>query len=244
MAADAKAFLRKTDAKGVSVYSHLTDVLAYLLETQPGDALGAFESASLAKKESYYTGAAAPPAPPELPDPSAPVPAAEAWAASTAAMLAAAAKPSEEEPTGTVANLPLERSLLECAGAGLSTDETYRVYVSLVTLQKSADLGSVRFFGKMLGVPTDYYIAECTYNTPPEPPEEPPPPPPGAPVEESGTGCNKFVYFATTDLAGAWTALPDVTPQQITYSKRIRKYLTCAPQRRSAPRPLRTSEKI
>jgi len=119
-----------------------------------------------------------------------------------------------------------ERTLFECAGTCLSSDETYRVYASLVQLQKSKELASVRFFGKILGSPGDYYIAEAAGYTAPEPEEgfEPPPPPPG--FEEPGTGCNKFTYFAATDLAGAWTALPDVTPQQIVYSKKIRKYVT------------------
>ena len=50
-----KAYLRKADANGVSVYSHLTTVLASLLETQPANALDAFESVSLACKGAAYT---------------------------------------------------------------------------------------------------------------------------------------------------------------------------------------------
>lgn len=225
-----KAYLRQTDADGISVYSHLTDVLATLLELQPANALEAFESTSLRCKAANYMADAVATgvAPPELPDPEAPVAPAEAWASATKSLLITVAKPTEDEPTGVVSDLLSERALFECAGAGLPARETYRVYASLVQLQKEKDLQSVRFFGKVLGVPTDYYIAEAVYNTPPEPEEgyEPPPPPPGAPVEEPATGCNSFVYFATNDPASPWTALPDVTPQQIVYSKRIRKYVT------------------
>lgn len=226
-----KTFLRKTDARGISVYSHLTEVLATLLETQPANALDCFEGVSLSKKAAHYQASTVLPpaeAPPELPDPAVPAAPNEAWATSTQAMLKAAAKPSEDEASGQVANMLYERTLFECAGVGLSSDETYRVYVGLVSLQKSKDLASVRFFGKVLGVPTDYYIAEAVYNTQPEPEEgyEPPPPPPGAPIEEQGSGCNTYTYFAATDPAGTWTALPDVTPQQIVHSKRIRKYVT------------------
>ena len=68
-----------------------------------------------------------------------------------------------------VANVPYEASLFQCAGMGLSSKDTYLVYCSLVALQKDKDLSSVRFFGKILGAPNDYYIAEAVYNTPPEP---------------------------------------------------------------------------
>lgn len=223
-----KKYMRTTDENGVSIYSHLTDVLASLLETQSPNALDAFESVSLdCKKKSYVaktydTGVA----PPELPDPSAPAAPVDAWAAATSAMLAGVAKPSEEEPSGVVSNVCAESKLFECAGVGLSSDETYRVYAGLVALQKAKDLGTVKFFGKVLGTPGDYYIAEATYNTPPDAPEEEPPPPPGPLAEASGVGCNKYVYFAASDPSGEWTALPDVTPLQITCSKRIRKYLT------------------
>ena len=62
-----KAFLRKTNADGVSVYSHLTEVLATLLETQPASALDAFEGVSLATKASHYkAGAMVPPEAPAL----------------------------------------------------------------------------------------------------------------------------------------------------------------------------------
>lgn len=226
-----KAFLRQTNADGVSVYSHITEVLAHLLETQPANALDAFESMSLARKSAHYAPGkvVVGKTPTELPGPDSPAAPGAAWCSSTQTMLKAAAKPSEDEATGTVANVMMEASMFQCAGVGLSTDETYRVYVSLNALQKEKDLASVRFFGKVLGVPTDYYVAEAVYNTPPEPDEgegEPPPPPPGAPAEETGTGCNKYVYFATTNPAAAWTVLPDVTPYQIICSKRIRKYLT------------------
>jgi len=231
----SKAFLRKTDADGVSVYSHLTDVLTSLLEIRPTSALDSFESVSLLKKTAHYQAGTVAPGEvfPELPPADAPVEAAVAWATQTAELLkktaAAASNPEAEEPTGQVSNLLLERALFEAAGVGLPSLETYRISASLVALQKDKDLASVRFFGKILGVPSDYYIAEAAWNTPPEPEEgegEPPPPPPGAPIEDAGTGCNKYVYFATSDPAVGWTLLPDVTPQQIVYSKRVRKYLT------------------
>jgi len=65
-----KAWLQETDAQGVSVYGHLTGVLARLLETRPADALGALESVSADVKKGHFTPASAeaPAAPTELPD--------------------------------------------------------------------------------------------------------------------------------------------------------------------------------
>lgn len=223
-----KAFLRQTNEDGVSVYSHLTEVLATLLDTQPHNPLESFEGVSLAAKAAHYKAGAVVvgEAPAELPDPDAPPELALHTA--TKDLIASVSKQSDEEPSGVVANVPYEASLFQCAGMGLSSKDTYLVYCSLVALQKDKDLSSVRFFGKILGAPNDYYIAEAVYNTPAEPEEgyEPPPPPPGAPVEETGDGCNQYVYFATNDPSGTWSVLPDVTPQQIVYSKRIRKYVT------------------
>jgi len=220
-----KAYLRKTDANGVSVYSHLTEVLATLLSEKPANALDMLEGVSLACKKAHYKASdeiTVPEPPPETPAEAPPA----VWAESTAAMLSKA--PPEEAPEGEVVDFLGDSALFECAGVGLSASETYRVYASLVQLQQTKGLSTVRFFGKVLGVPGDYYIAEGVYVTPPELPEgyEPPPPPPGAPVEEPGTGCNKFTYFAASDPSGEWVPLPDVTPQQIVCSKLIRKYLT------------------
>jgi radial spoke head protein 4A len=109
----------------------------------------------------------------------------------------------------------------------LSELETYRVYAGLLALQQAKKLSQVRFFGKVLGTGADYYVAEAKYESPPDPPEgDPPPPPPGAPVEESGTGSNEFVYFVANDPAAAWTVLPDVTPHAIVSSRPIYKFLT------------------
>jgi radial spoke head protein 4A len=225
---ESTAFLRKTNEHGVSVYSHLTEVLATLLAQKPEDALDMLEGVSLACKKTHYAPEAVvlPEAPPVLPGP----PTAEEQASSTfhsshAKLLGP--KTGEEEPAeGEVRDTLADSALFQSAGVGLSKNETYLVYASLLQCQQKKKLSSVRFFGKVLGTTADYYIAEGTYSEPPEPPEEPPPPPPGAPVEESGAGCNLFTYFATTDLSGEWTALPDVTPQQIVASTKIRKFLT------------------
>jgi len=224
MAEAGKTYLRQTNEQGASVYSHLTDVLATLLDQKPSDALGMLEGISLSCKASTYAPSKVADAPPELPAEPAPA----GWAEASSTLLAAAKAPEEGTDQGSITDVLMESKLFEHAGVGFSAAETYSVYAALVQLQQSKNLTSVRFFGKVLGTPADYYVAEGTYAARPDPEEgyEPPPPPPGAPVEEPDTGCNRFVYFVANDPAGSWTALPDVTPQQIVCSKRIRKYLT------------------
>jgi len=232
--ADGKAWLRQTDEQGVSVYSHLTEVLATLLDKKPSNALAMLEGASLAAKGSHYAPAAVsvPEAPPELPA----EPPVAGWASKTKTLLETVAKPLEEgTEQGVIADLQMERTLFECAGFGMSQMETYRVYAGLVSLQNQKNLSSVRLFGKVLGVSADYYIAEAIYASPPEAEEgDAPPPPPGAPVEAAGEGCNAYTYFACNDPAGEWTALPDVTPQQIVCSKKDPKVPDRLAERRRA----------
>ena len=82
-----KAWLQKTDAEGISVYGHLTDVLARLLETRPADALQALESISKDVKDGHFTSASAEtaPAPTSLPDSES----SDAWQRSNNALLKA-----------------------------------------------------------------------------------------------------------------------------------------------------------
>jgi radial spoke head protein 4A len=223
----AKTYLRQTNEDGVSIYSHLTEVLATLLSTKPENPLDQLEGVSLQCKKGHYSPASTivPDAPPEVPPPlSAEDEASAAFHAANAALLAPKASEEDAGDQGTVSDVQAERALFECAGVGLSKEESYRVHVSLLQLQQAKNLSFVRFFGKLLGTGADYYVAQATYVEPPAPEEgaEEAPAPPGAPVEESGTGCNTFVYFVTNDPSAPWTALADVTPEQIVKSRLIR----------------------
>jgi len=71
-----------------------------------------------------------------------------------------------------------------------------------------------RFFGKILGTESDYYIAETQC----EPVEEA-----GgeegverdADFEPNGTGTNVYTYFVTHSTMGEWKRLPDVSPADL-----------------------------
>jgi len=60
--------------------------------------------------------------------------------------------------------------------------------------------------------------------------DEPPKPvfklPPVVPKEEPRTGCNKKTYFVCNEPGKLWTRLPNVTPQQISTARKIKKFFT------------------
>lgn len=215
-----KAFLQKPNDNGVSVYSHLTDVLATLLEKKPANALAELEGVSASVKQQHFSvaGTVVPDAPALTP----PSESSVGWAKAASTLLAAPAGETDEGLQ--FPNLLEERSFFRAAGIGLTEEETYSVYASLIALQQAKGLSTIRFFGKVLGTGADYFVAEATYTNPPEPEEGAPEP--AADVEPMGQGCNTYTYFVTNSPAAEWTELPNVTPQQMLASSTIRKFFT------------------
>ena len=217
----AKARLLEAGDDGVSVFSHLTDVLASILDAgaTPETALKSFEATSLAVKNAQFKPSdGVPKAPVRLPEP----PKSTAWHQANSTLLKAG---EEEEEGGHVPNVMEEMKFFEGAGVGFSAEESLRLYASLCKLTTAKGLESARLFGKVLGSGADYYVAEVKYAAPPEPEEGAPEPPPDA--EEAGAGANAFSYLVSTDpTSGAWDALPNVTPAQIVAAGGIRKMVT------------------
>lgn len=259
----AKAFLAEPNGEGVSLASHLTELLSELLQHEQLDALAALEAVSLSLKGKHFTphSAAAelcPTLEPEVGE--------SAWHAAANALLKVDPAAEPEEAGDLVSpNLVEVMDLFSIAGLGLSKEETYRLHVSLYKLQKEKELSTIRFFGKVrlpmrspflatrahsfpsrkqvLGTEADYYIAEASH--PASGDEEEPLPEGPVPTEEKGSGCNAFTYFVCNDPAGSWTELPVVTPQQLVASVRIRKFFTGkldAPVRAYPPFPGKEKE--
>jgi len=59
-----------------------------------------------------------------------------------------------------------------------------------------------------------------------EPPKPSFKPPAVVPKEEPRTGCNRKVYFVCNEPGKLWTKLPNVTPQQISAARKIKKFFT------------------
>ena len=75
--------MQKTDEYGVSLYGHITEVLAKILTDKPEDGLDALEAVSQQIKSSYFKPGVPPPAPGTVAD----EPGSEAWQAASSALL-------------------------------------------------------------------------------------------------------------------------------------------------------------
>jgi radial spoke head protein 4A len=112
-----------------------------------------------------------------------------------------------------------DATLWEWAGIGFGQQEVYLLQKSLQRLAKEQSASYVRFFGKVRGVKSDYYIAETTVeggddeagddDTAPTNEIKDPD------AEDRGTGVNKFTYFVTKDPFSPWTKLPNLIPRHI-----------------------------
>lgn len=79
----------------------------------------------------------------------------------------------------------------------------------------------LKFWGKIIGSESDYFIAEGIAEAGGEEGELPPE------VEGKGTGVNKQTYWVCADLlVGEWKELPLITPDQINASRRIKYQFT------------------
>lgn len=229
---DPVAFFSKAGADGVSVRSHLTEVIHKLLLSKDPDALEKLESISLAVKAKHFD--ANQPGSKEKPEvPAGSVTTLNGAVVPTEALLklAKALQTSTDPeaapatPTTYMGELPDQMPMFAWAGVGLSKEETYRIYLSMQKLAKDKSLPVVRFFGKIFGTKADYLIIEATGNK-----EAHKPAAAGkegdTPAEEPGVGLNACTYFVSGTSCEDFVQLEDVTPEQVLKSMAIRKYFT------------------
>lgn len=226
---DPLAFFSQTGPDGVSVRSHLTEVIHKLLLSKDPDALQKLESISLEVKAKHFD--ANQPGSKEKPE----LPAGSVTAVNGAVVptegllkLAKALQTStdpEVTPASYVSELPDQMPMFSWAGVGLSKEETYRIYLAMLKLGKEKELPAVRFFGKIFGTKADYIIVEASGNK--EAHKAPSGVAEGAtPAEEPGVGLNACTYFVSSSACEEFVQLEDVTPDQVLKSMAIRKYFT------------------
>lgn len=113
-----------------------------------------------------------------------------------------------------------EAKLFEKAGVGFGEETTYIIFKAVERFCVTKQIKEAKFWGKILGRQRDYYILECAA----EGGEEGELPPD---VEPKGTGVNKNTYWVATDLlAGDWKELPNITPDQLNASRKIKYIFT------------------
>jgi len=227
-AVDPLAFFSQANSDGVSVRSHLTELIHRLLQSKDPDALKGLESLSLEVKASHFKAeAAGQRAKPEVPAGSVSADSSKVTVPTEAWLKQAKALQTTVDPETTVmpssGELPDQLPMFEWAGVGLRREEAYQIYLAMAKLREAHSLQSVRFFGKITGTRKDYVIVEGVASSPdahikPQALATPP--------EEPGVGLNKCVYFVAPSAAEPFVQLEDVTPEAVVASSQIRKYFT------------------
>jgi len=211
----AKAFFQQTNADGVSLHSHLSEVIHKLLISKDPAALDNLENISLEIKKQHFTAKE-----PGSKNPPAPLPTGSDWAKRSNKLFSVDTSEEDEDMQPLLDDM----TLFEWQGVGLGQEELYRVFLAMASLKAEHGLKKVRFFGKMLGTEADYYVVQG-FKAAPTPPADAPAAE-GVPVEPSGTGLNTLAYFVSTDVSMPFVPLPDVTPEQVVAAGQIKKYLT------------------
>jgi len=90
--------------------------------------------------------------------------------------------------------------------------------MSLKKLATETSATTVRFFGKIHGTKSDYYIAETQVEAEEEGDVEER----EADFEPKGTGVNVYTYFVAKSSMSEWTRLPDISPSELKAARAIR----------------------
>ena len=101
---------------------------------------------------------------------------------------------------------------------------------SLQRLAKESSASYIRFFGKIRGVQSDYYIAETIVDGGEdeggEDGQENSDEPKDADMEEKGTGVNRYTYFVTENAFSSWKKLPSLAPKHIQGARSVKILFT------------------
>jgi radial spoke head protein 4A len=142
-------------------------------------------------------------------------------------------------------------SLWEWSGVSFGKEDTFHLFLSIKKLVEKKQLKSVRLWGKIYGTSANYIIAEAELKEGVEDVDEPAAnafesteanPSVSAPsdthvssskakkiaplTKEVRTGLNKYIYYTCHYIGGPWVRLPDVIPERLQESRKIRKYFT------------------
>eukprot|EP00753_Platysulcus_tardus_P015088 PLAT4773.1.p2 GENE.PLAT4773.1~~PLAT4773.1.p2 ORF type:complete len:444 (-),score=260.47 PLAT4773.1:175-1506(-) len=220
---EAKAILQKSGSDGASLYDHMAEVLLRVIQERPDDALAAFEqlSAGVKKDRLAVTAEVERPLVDQSPAGSSARAATLAWADSLKPLYAReGGEDEEEESEAAVQDVVDELNMFEWAGVSFGREAAFRLFLSLRKLaaDPEQDIKAIRLWGKVLGLDSDYFVAEAVLNTPDEKDEET--------GVEGGEGANKYTYFVCSHPGAAWSRLPAVTPAQVCAARSIRRFLT------------------
>ena len=110
--------------------------------------------------------------------------------------------------------------LFEWGGVSFSEEEWYKIRMALKKISKENDCEFIRFFGKIYGLQSDYYIIQ---GLPRKFPMQNPP----IHIESHGNeGINRYTFWVSNSILETWYELPDITSEQIVVSKKFKYIFT------------------
>jgi radial spoke head protein 4A len=110
--------------------------------------------------------------------------------------------------------------LFEWGGVSFSEEEWYKIRMAMKKILLENDCEYLRFFGKIYGINSDYYIIQGSLKTYPMKN-------PQVHVETRGNeGINRYTFWVSNSILESWYELPDITHEQIVISRRFKYHLT------------------
>jgi len=214
----AKAYLQKDNGKGENLFDHLSDALLKVLESQPADAVDAFEQIAAQARNAAYASQGDGAEEAKAAD-DAGVAGAD-YAKRASALFSENTVTSVEGEDDEVAekdrnaaqDFASDANLLAWGGVGFGATESFRVHLALKEIGDGVT--SARLWGKIQGTGGDYIVAECEADVEEEE------------GREGAEGANKYTYYVCSEAGSKWTKLPHVTPAQIGAARKLRKFLS------------------
>ena len=118
-----------------------------------------------------------------------------------------------------------ESRIFQWAGIGFGEQETYRLQKSIKKLAAAKPHKSLRFFGKIFGTVSDYYVIEAVGDAGDDENEEEAPGEDAEPdprLEGKGTGVNELSYYVACDSLSDWKRLPDLSYKDLIAARQVK----------------------
>ena len=113
-----------------------------------------------------------------------------------------------------------QSQLLEWGGISFNEVEWYKIRLAAKKLLTENNCEYIRFFGKIFGRNSDYYIMQGL-------PRNYPMTNPPIHVESKGNeGINRYTFWVSNAPLEIWHELPDITAEQLVISRRFKYYFT------------------
>ena len=210
---EAKQYLRGKDEEGASLYEHLSRLLLKIIVEKPHNANAVFEQLSQDLREITQH---APSLLTELD--TEPFDAEKISQLEWCRIACHLFTPTENEAAEiSYPDLMTEANVFEWTGVNFGRTEVYQLYLAIKQKAK-VEASSLRFWGKIFGRSSDYYVVQGV-NPEPPPAEE-------VNIIEGMEGANKYAFWVCSKIGGNGPSSPNVLPDAIIVGRNITRFFT------------------